>query len=340
MTQIQEINQFLCHSTLLLDVRSPSEFIQGHIPGAISFPLFTDSERAQVGILYKERGKDAAVKLGLHFVGPKLSSFIENVENLVSPHKNLRLYCWRGGMRSSSLAWLLQTAGFHSTLLSGGYKEYRRWTQEQFKKNYSFILLGGLTGSGKTDLLQELEKTNEQIVDLEKLAEHKGSSFGHLGNPEQPSTEHFENMLAFQLSKLNINMSIWIEDESRMIGTCHLPPAIWEQMHRSLFLWIECSREERIKRLLKTYGKHSADGMIRATQRLLKKLGAVRSAQAIQCIRDNEIEKAISIVLEYYDQSYIYSCERRERQFSNSYSVSDPALIALLKRLTVQGGQT
>lgn len=334
MTEIQEINQFLCHSTLLLDVRSPSEFIQGHIPGAISFPLFNDLERAQLGIIYKERGKDAAVKLGLHFVGPKLSSFIENVENLVSPHTNLRLYCWRGGMRSNSLAWLLQTAGFHTTLLSGGYKEYRRWTQEQFKKNYSFILLGGLTGSGKTDLLQELEKTNEQIVDLEKLAKHKGSSFGHLGNPEQPSTEHFENMLAFHLSKLNINMSIWIEDESRMIGTCHLPSAIWEQMHRSLFLWIECSKEERIKRLLESYGKHSADGMIQATQRLLKKLGSVRSEQAIQCIRDNEIATAISIVLEYYDQSYIYSCKRRERLFSNSYSVSDPELIALLKRLT------
>lgn len=330
MTQAQEINQFLGHSTPLLDVRSPSEFIQGHIPGAISFPLFTDLERAEVGLLYKERGKDAAVKLGLHFVGPKLSSFIDRAVNFVSPQKNLRLYCWRGGMRSSSLAWLLQTAGFHTTLLTGGYKEYRRWTLAQFKKNYSFIVLGGLTGCGKTDLLQELAKNDQQIIDLEKLAEHKGSSFGHLGNPQQPSAEHFENMLAYQLSRLNINLPVWIEDESRMIGNCHLPSDIWKQMHQSLFLWIESSQEERIERLLKIYGIHSQEEMIQATQRLFKKLGAVRTKQAVQCIQDKEIKKAISILLEYYDQAYTYSCERNARQCSSSYSISDPELIDLL----------
>jgi tRNA 2-selenouridine synthase len=313
MTQIQEINQFLCQSTPILDVRSPSEFIQGHIPGAISFPLLTDSERAQVGTLYKKQGKDAAIKLGLHFVGPKLSSFIKNAEDFASSQKSFRLYCWRGGMRSSSLAWLLEMAGFHITLLKGGYKVFRHWTLSQFNKNYSFMVLGGLTGSGKTELLHELENKNEQIIDLEKLAKHKGSSFGHLGNPQQPSNENFENILAFQLSKFNMNLPIWIEDESRMIGNCHLPSDLWKQMRRSLFFWVECSKQERIERLHKIYGNHSTDDMIQATQRLFKKLGGARTKQAIQSIQDKDIEKAISIVLEYYDQAYTYSCERRER---------------------------
>lgn len=325
------INEFLRCPSPLLDVRSPSEFIQGHIPGAISFPLFTDCERAQIGTVYKQQGKDAAVKLGLHFVGPKLSSYIERAENLAPLQKHLRLYCSRGGMRSSSLAWLLQTAGFCTTLLIGGYKKYRRWTLDQFRKNYSFIVLGGLTGSGKTELLQVLENSGEQIIDLEKLAEHKGSSFGHLGNPQQPSTEHFENLLAYQLSTRNIDQQIWIEDESRMIGNCYLPSDLWKQMSQSFTLCIECTREERISRLVKTYGIHAREELVQSTHRLMKKLGAVRTKQAIQYILNNELEKAVSIVLEYYDQTYAHSCERCERRFSDSFSISDPGLIDLLK---------
>ncbi|HEV8051458.1 MAG TPA: tRNA 2-selenouridine(34) synthase MnmH [Parachlamydiaceae bacterium] len=312
MTQIEAINAFLIPSTPLLDVRSPSEFLQGHIPGAVSFPLFTDEERTQVGTIYKKQGKDAAVKLGLHFVGPKLSFFIKQAEGLASRQKTLRLYCARGGMRSSSLAWLLETAGFSTMLLKGGYKEFRNWTLNQFKLDYIFNVLGGLTGSGKTEKLHELEQKKEQIIDLEKLACHKGSSFGHLGNPgQQPSTEHFENLLAHDLSKLNIKAPIWIEDESRMIGHCHIPLDLWNKMGQSRFVWVECSKEERIDRLLKIYGNYPKHGMIEATQRLCKKLGTVRTKQAIQCILDNDLKGAILMLLDYYDQAYTYFCKRR-----------------------------
>lgn len=316
MTKLLDIHLFLSHTAPLLDVRSPSEFTQGHIPGAVSFPLFTNEERAEVGTLYKRLGKEAAVKLGLKFVGPKLSSFIEIAESLAIPNKRFRLYCWRGGMRSSSLAWLLETAGFECFVLEGGYKIFRRWALEQFTKTYSFLVLGGLTGSGKTDLLHHLEKLHEQIIDLEKLARHSGSSFGHLGHPKQPSTEHFENGLAYHLSLLDINTPIWIEDESRMIGTCHIPEGIWTQMRHARLLWIECSKEERIERLLQAYGNHAPNSLIRATERLSKKLGEVRMKQAVQHIQNCDLEKALSVILDYYDQAYLYSCKRREKIFT------------------------
>jgi tRNA 2-selenouridine synthase len=308
------IEDFLQRPGPILDIRSPSEFIKGHIPGAISFPLFTDAERIQVGTLYKKEGRDKAVKLGLQFVGPKLSSFVEQAEKIAGPGQSLRLYCWRGGMRSQSMTWLLQTAGFSCTTLVGGYKTFRHWTHTIFKRNYSFTVLGGFTGSGKTALLQQLSQENEQVIDLEAIAKHRGSSFGHLGQTKQPTTEHFENELAWLLSRFKSDQQIWIEDESRLIGACHLPLDIWQQMYEAPFLWIDSPKEERIKRLLHNYSSHSQDELIHATQKLIKKLGTVKTTQIIQFIEAHELEKAIDLVLDYYDQAYSYSCQKRNRQ--------------------------
>lgn len=322
------IEDFIHHPVPILDVRSPSEFIQGHIPAAQSFPLFSDDERCQVGTIYKKEGKDAAVKLGLNFVGPKLTSFVEHAETLAGSKKSLYLYCARGGMRSSSLAWLLQTAGFQCTVLKNGYKAFRQWVLSQFQKEYLFIVLGGFTGSGKTDLLLQLKKQNEQIIDLEEIAMHQGSSFGHLGCSPQPSTEHFENILAWKLSQFNLELPIWIEDESRMIGSCCIPQDLWSQKIKAPFLWIESSKEDRIRRLLHNYGGHSQQDLISATERLVKKLGAVRTKQIIESIHTHKIENAISMLLEYYDQTYAYSCLRNNRaQKENFYLRSDPELI-------------
>ncbi len=304
---------FLDQNSPLLDVRSPSEFLHGHIPGALSFPLFSDSERAEIGTLYKQEGKDIAVKRGLHFVSPKLSSFIEEAERLTGSSKTLRLYCARGGMRSSSMAWLLQTAGFNCTLLVDGYKAFRRWALEQFEVQYPFFVLGGLTGSGKTDLLIELQNQGEQIIDLEDIANHKGSSFGHLGCLSQPSSEHFENILATKLSIRSKESPLWIEDESRMIGTCYMPEGLWKQMRVAPFLWIDSPKKDRIARLLSGYGNYNSIDMINSTQRLLKRLGAVKTNQIIQFIEKGELEAAIDGVLDYYDQTYLYSLEKKQK---------------------------
>lgn len=305
--------EFIKHRAPILDVRSPCEFVHAHIPGAISFPLFSDKERAAVGTLYKKKGRDAAVKLGLHFVGPNLASFVEKAEKLASTEKTLRIYCARGGMRSSSLAWLLETAGFKCILLKGGYKTFRNWCLNQFEHKYNLQVLGGLTGCGKTEYLHKLQLEGEQVIDLEVIANHRGSSYGHLGLSQQPSAEQFENLLAVHLSGLNRNIRCWIEDESRMIGKCPIPCSLINQMKEAPFVWLECSKEERIQRLLSSYGTHAPDEIIQATQRLEKKLGSVRTREVIEAVGVGEMEKAISIVVDYYDQAYLYSCKRQNR---------------------------
>lgn len=320
------INDFLNCSYPILDVRSPGEFLQGHIPGAFSFPLFSDSERAQVGTIYKKEGKDAAVKLGLHFVGPKLALFVENAEKISGPAKTLRLYCARGGMRSSSLAWLLQTAGFHCILLKRGYKAFRQWSLSQFDKSLSFVVLGGLTGSGKTELLQELKIHGEQVIDLEGIARHRGSSFGHMGLSFQPSCEHFENTLAWELAQCHSEKPIWIEDESRSIGKCYIPQGLWKQMSAAPFLWIQSPREKRVKKLLSIYGNYSTEEIIEATQRLVKKLGAVKTKEIIQNIQNGEMEVAVSNILDYYDRAYTNSCQKNNRastEYTHSGSIQE-----------------
>ncbi len=306
------IDEFNNLPSPLLDARSPCEYTHGHIPGAISFPLFSDQERAEVGTLYKKEGRDAAVKLGLRRVGPKLASFVELAESLAPASKTFRLYCARGGMRSSSLAWLLQTAGFKCVLLEGGYKSFRKWALNQFEQEYQLRVLSGLTGCGKTERLHKLRQDHEQIIDLEEIANHRGSSYGHLGSPKQPSTEQFENRLALELSKLNRNTPIWIEDESRMIGSCPIPQSLWTQMKQAPITTIECLREERIQRLLHCYGHHAPEEIIQATQRLEKKLGALRTKEVVDAVNRKELEKAISIVLDYYDKAYLFSRQKQK----------------------------
>ncbi len=309
------IRNFIKKASPLLDVRSPSEFLQGHIPGALSFPLFSDEERAQVGTLYKKKGKDSAVLLGLQFVGPKLAFFVEEATKLSSESKTLRLYCARGGMRSGSLSWLLQTAGFHCITLKGGYKSFRHWTLQQFLKVYHLKVLGGLTGSGKTDLLQQLALKGEQVLFLEELANHKGSSFGHLGLPPQPSTEHFENILAISLDCYDSTRTLWVEDESRMIGTCRIPQELWVQMDVAPLFWLNSSREERIRRLCTEYGHHPLEALILATQRLTKRIGLQKVEEIALKLKENKIEIATAKILDYYDKAYLYSLEKRKRSY-------------------------
>lgn len=323
-----EVDEFLRQTDIMLDVRTPSEFLQGHIPGAVSFPLFSDEERKRVGTVYKQKGKEDAVKLGLSLVGPHLLSFVEKTEFLVGPSRKVRLYCARGGMRSSFLAWLLQTAGFDCTLLEQGYKAFRNWALSQFTVSYSFFVLGGFTGSGKTDLLHEIKNLNEQVIDLEQMANHRGSSFGHLGCSPQPSSEHFENILALELSKCDLKRPLWIEDESRMIGLCHVPKKLWNQMMQAPFLWIERSKEERLKRIVLNYGKYSIEDLTQATQRLLKKIGFSKVQKIVQDIQNKEFESAFFAILEYYDKTYSYASQKIPRNRIDFFCIeSDKQLV-------------
>lgn len=310
-----DINQFskLSETHPILDVRTPAEFAQGHIPGAFNLPIFTNEERVIIGTLYKKEGKQPAVLKGLEIVGPKLHEFVQEAIKL-NKSDTFLVHCWRGGMRSSSMAWFLETYGFKCLTLKGGYKNYRKQVLASFEEQKNIVVLGGKTGTGKTIVLHELFKQNEQIIDLEKIAHHKGSSFGALGEEIQISQEQFENELSFHLSKIDSNKRCWIENESRMIGKNILPAGLWEQMKSGSVISIELPLEERVKYLVSEYGKFTKEELITSTERIGKKLGGQHVKRAVEAIEAGDYKTAFEICLVYYDKTYHHGEEKREKE--------------------------
>jgi tRNA 2-selenouridine synthase len=295
----------------ILDARAPVEYAQGHIPGAVSFPLFSDEERARIGTTYKQVSQDKAVLVGLDFFGPKMSRMVKQAQK-IAPNKEVRLHCWRGGMRSGAVQWLLELAGFRVHLLDKGYKDYRRWTLTQFAQPRPLLVLGGLTGSGKTDVLHELAKQHEAVIDLEGLANHKGSSFGSIGLPPQPTPEQFENDLALLLSQLPSNTVPWVEDESLTIGGIGIPKPFFEQMRHAPLLVLDIPQAVRIRKLAAEYGREDPAQLAEAIGRIGKRLGGLATKEALTAIETGDMEKMVAIALGYYDKTYSYGLASKQ----------------------------
>jgi tRNA 2-selenouridine synthase len=310
-----DIHEFIKLSEIhpVIDVRTPAEFNQGHICDALNLPIFTNDERVVIGTLYKKEGKQPAILKGLETVGPKLHEYVKDAIKINKTGIFL-VHCWRGGMRSSSMAWFLETYGFKCYTLKGGYKSYRKRVLESFNDKKNVLVLGGKTGTGKTIILHELKKQQEQIIDLEQLAHHKGSSFGALGETVQPSQEQFENNLAFELSKLDAEKPCWIENESRRIGINIIPLGLWEQMKNAVVINIEIPLQERLNYLVKEYGVFNKEELASAIQRIGKRLGGQHVKRAIGAIEDGDFKTAFEICLVYYDKTYNFGEEQHEKE--------------------------
>ncbi|AKD53573.1 tRNA 2-selenouridine(34) synthase MnmH [Spirosoma radiotolerans] len=308
------VEDFLMKARTLpvIDVRSPGEYGHAHIPGAVSIPLFDNDERAQVGTKYKNAGKDAAVLLGLNFVGPKLASFVKQSKKLNPKDKEVLVHCWRGGMRSGSFAWLLDTAGLTASTLIGGYKAYRNEVLASFARPLNLIIIGGKTGSGKTDILKELARQGEQIMDLEGLANHKGSSYGAIGQLAQPATEQFENKLFHTLLTLDNSRRIWIEDESRSIGSCFIPMALWQQMRMASVAFIDMPKDKRVHRLVAEYATIDHGSLVEATERIRKRLGGKVTKDALDALARHDYATVADLTLDYYDKAYLHGLAQRD----------------------------
>lgn len=287
----------------VIDVRSPAEYAEGHIPGAVNIPLFDDEERKQVGTAYKQTGQKEAILLGLELVGPKMRSFVEKAQQFASEGETL-VHCWRGGMRSESFAWLLNTAGIKAHTLKGGYKAYRKHTLAAFGQFPNLIVLTGETGSGKTSTLHALAALGEQIVDLEAIAHHRGSAFGGIGLGNQPTTEQFHNNLYQYWHTLDTARPVWIEDESFCIGQVKLPHELWDQMVKAPVVKVTLPKNIRIKRLVEEYGKYDRNILRSAILKIQKRLGGLRTQQACEALENNHLKEVADILLYYYDKSY------------------------------------
>lgn len=301
----------VANTGIVIDVRSPSEFEHAHIPNAFSLPLFNDEERAIVGTTYKQKSREQAIKIGLPFFGNKMLPMVENVEKWVSDfqkknkteHTTIYVHCWRGGMRSAAVAWLLDLYGFKVCQIIGGYKAYRNWVLQQFEKPYKLNVIGGYTGSGKTEILKELLKQKHTVIDLEGLASHKGSAFGAIGQDKQPSQEMFENKLATALFAF-ADQTILIEDESQRIGTVMLPTPFFKLLRNSEGYFIKIPFESRLDFIVQGYGGFKPEDLMAATYRIQKKLGGLETKLAINHIVEKDIKAAFHILLSYYDKLY------------------------------------
>lgn len=207
-------------------------------------------------------------------------------------------------MRSGAMAWALDLYGFEVYLIKGGYKSYRRWARQQFEKNYQLRILGGMTGSGKTRILQQMKASGHQVIDLEDLAQHQGSSYGSMNKLVQPSQEQFENNLADHLKDIDTSRQVWVEDESLNIGRCVIPNSFWHQMRQAPLFDLKVPLDQRVASLVLEYGVLDKDFLVECTERIRKRLGPEQTKHAVAAIREDRMNDFIRIVLVYYDKTY------------------------------------
>lgn len=301
----------------VFDVRSPGEFNHAHIPGAYSLPLFTDEERAHVGTIYKQQGKQKAIKTGLTYFGPMMKAHIDAVEqhlNSINYTGNkILVHCWRGGMRSGGMAWLLELYGYDVAVLAGGYKAYRNWVLDTFNHTRPFRVLGGFTGSAKTETLQALRKMDQPVIDLEALAHHKGSAFGGIGQLPQPSQEQFENLLAQELNRFDSITPIWIEDESQRIGKLNIPHTLWNNLRQQPVAFMNIPFLKRLAFIVAQYGQLDIQSLKEAVERIQKRFGPNETKITLQLLESGDISSAFEILLRYYDKNYLASMRKRNQ---------------------------
>ncbi len=307
----------------MFDVRSPGEFAQGHIPGAINLPLFSDGERAEVGTIYKNSGQESAVLRGLKIAGGKMSELVIQAKKAAPSQETVLVHCWRGGMRSQSIGWLLSTAGLKPTVLEGGYKAYRKHAHEALEAPYRLNIVSGLTGAGKTRILGALAEAGEQVVDLEGLAHHRGSAFGGIGQRQQPTTEQFENGLFRELQNLAADRPIWVEDEGNRIGTVVVPSAFYHLMRHSPAVFMDSSPSQRVKNLIEDYGDLPLTELADSINNIRKRLGPQNADEALVSLDLGNVARAIEIVLAYYDKTYMKAANAMPRKVMPSLKIDE-----------------
>ena len=322
-----DIIDFIDSEGLIIDVRSPDEYYKGHMPNSINIPLFDNEERALIGKKYKNAGRKKAVIEGLQIVERKMDILINKLRTLVqlsdeillekkSKEINLKVYCARGGMRSQSISWLLKILNIKSISLIGGYKTYRKYVLDSFCQKRRFIVIGGKTGAGKTKIINLMRYEGLQTIDLERLACHRGSTFGGLGMKNQPSNEQFENLISDKLRTFNNNEKIYLEDESGNIGKCRIPHELFKLMKSSPRIEIQNSEKNRIEELIKTYSIYSQEKLKESVERISRRLGPQRTKKALQNIDTKNWENVCKALLDYYDKCYEYELNNRKNIYS------------------------
>jgi len=308
----------------IIDVRSPAEYAEDHIPGAISAPVLDDAERAQVGTMYKQVSPFEAKKLGASLLSKNVASHIKTLFQGKDANWHPLVYCWRGGKRSGAMAHILREIGWNAETLEGGYKAYRRWVVAQLQSlpsSLEFVVIHGPTGSGKSRLLGALKRVGAQALDLEDLAAHRGSVLGNLPGRPQPSQKMFDSLLLKELSALLPSKPVFVEGESKKIGELQVPDALMERMRASPCVVLETNVEVRVDLLLDEYRHFLADR--RALEKQLDCLVALHGRERIAAWKsiDDWRELVARLLVEHYDPAYRRSSMRNFTQLPKAEKV-------------------
>ncbi|NOX95952.1 MAG: tRNA 2-selenouridine(34) synthase MnmH [Alphaproteobacteria bacterium] len=309
--------QSLAPFDAIIDVRSPAEFAEDHIPGAINLAVLSDAERAEVGTIYKQISTFKARRIGAALISRNAARHLEEYFADKAPASQFLIYCWRGGMRSGSMATIVSEVGWRTSVLKGGYKTWRRKVVHELRDSQSplnIVLLDGQTGSAKSEIIVNAAKLGLQTLDLEALARHRGSVFGALVGTAQPSQKHFESLLWDQLSRLDLSKPILVEAESSHIGKCEIPSRLWRSMQTAKHIVIEADITARAKFLVSAYRD-----MIEDVPAILSAINRLTQYHSKETIGDwrNMVEAeefsqlAEELMREHYDPLYSRSSERR-----------------------------
>lgn len=302
----------------IVDVRTPLEYEEDHIPGAVNIPLLSNEERVEIGILHTMSGPHAARIRGLELTAPRFPRMVEEIASC-SGGRPILVYCWRGGLRSRTVAAILDLTGFPASQLEGGYKTYRAHVSDffnNFRPHGPLIVLHGLTGVGKTDFLHCLDTARVTVIDLEGLARHRGSAFGELGLTQDLTQKRFDSLLWGAVRKSPDGRPIVVEGESRRIGRISLPGTFYEVMSEGIKIWCEASLETRVDRLIAEYGRPEyREGMAAALQRIRKKLGSEKCDEIQGYLERWELRPFMSeLLISYYDRVYYKTRKWREER--------------------------
>ncbi|AGB41386.1 tRNA 2-selenouridine synthase [Halobacteroides halobius DSM 5150] len=318
-------------STAYIDVRSPGEFNEATIPGAINLPIFDNQERAQVGTVYTQQSPAKARILGIEIVAPKLPDLVKKIQKLSKKYENLILFCARGGMRSESIGLVAKMAGFELYKLKGGYKAYRHFILDQleeYKLDSKLLVIHGYTGVGKTKLLYQLQNLGIPIIDLEGLANHRGSAFSSIGLGEPTNQKQFDSLLWEKLNKINGVPIIAVESESKRVGISVIPDFFKEAMEEGIHILIDRSIDSRIDEIFSEYSEtynqnkksfinRSLESISAIKKHLVKKIGKAGYQQLIKECKQGQFDDVIkTLLIKYYDPLYQHSLNKYQDKFT------------------------
>ena len=340
---ISTTSDWLTHEGMIIDARSPSEFKDDHVTGAVNLPVLYDDERADVGRIYKQVSPFEARKLGARLAAINIARHIETTLSQYDKSWRPLIYCWRGGQRSGSMARILAEIGWLVTVLDGGYKRYRRDVVdsiEEISSKLDVIILQGPTGTAKTRMLREVMASGHQAIDLEGLSSHRGSLLGHEPGHPQPSQRLFETSLNQVMLKLDPSRPVLIEAESSRIGSCHIPRVLWQRMQKAPQIRINASLDARVDFLIRDYAHliENPSTLNRLFDSMIQRHGHEICENWRQLALNRDWQQLTGLLIEqHYDPAYARTSARRERAdlgFIDAGNLSNPAIPELARQVT------